>query len=111
MCDPHYQKQYRAEHPVAPGSHRHSTRKHILRQYGLTIEGYDRMLAAQENRCAICRSDYSGHNGSPNYSWHVDHDHETGVVRGLLCRNCNVALGMFRDDPAVLLAAVRYLGA
>lgn len=77
-----------------------------LRQYGITVEDYDRMLAAQGGGCAIC----GGTDPQRNRKWFcVDHDHETGVVRGLLCMNCNDGLGRFADDPAQLRAAAAYL--
>lgn len=59
------------------------------------------MLAAQGGLCAICRE-------AP--ATHVDHDHATGKVRGLLCFNCNGALGQFRDRQDLMLRAVVYLG-
>jgi len=58
------------------------------------------MLADQGGSCAICRT-------AP--AVHVDHDHETGAVRALLCFNCNGGLGQFRDDPVVLRAAADYV--
>jgi predicted nucleic acid-binding Zn ribbon protein len=76
--------------------------------YGLTPEHYDEMMTTQGNACAICRStEWPGkHPGTP----HVDHDHTTGEVRGLLCGPCNTGLGQFGDDPARLRAAIEYLG-
>lgn len=59
------------------------------------------MLAEQDGLCAICRE-------AP--AEHVDHDHKTGRVRGLLCFNCNGALGQFRDRADLMLRAVAYLG-
>ena len=58
------------------------------------------MLAEQDGLCAICRT---------AAAVHVDHDHETGAVRSLLCFNCNGGLGQFRDDPVVLRAAADYV--
>jgi predicted nucleic acid-binding Zn ribbon protein len=76
--------------------------------YGITAEEYDALLAAQEGRCAICGSpDWPGKGNRP----HIDHDHETGRIRGLLCNNCNTGLGQFKDDPQRLRAAIRYLEA
>ena len=74
------------------------------------------MLAAQGYRCAICRTDDPGIRknakqlaGWPTV-WNIDHDHETGEVRGLLCRGCNVALGAVRDSVTTLVAMIEYLG-
>ncbi len=72
-------------------------------KYGLTPEGM-RALLAQHNVCAICRTIRWGRKGPV-----IDHDHATGRVRGVLCGNCNQGLGRFRDDPALLRAAVDYL--
>jgi hypothetical protein len=60
------------------------------------------MLAAQGGKCAICRT-------SETIKWYVDHCHVTGKVRGILCHHCNLMLGMSRDDPQVLQAAIAYL--
>lgn len=63
------------------------------------------MLAFQGHVCAICgRSDPGG-----SGDWHADHDHKTGLLRGMLCNVHNVALGMFGDNPELLLAAVYYM--
>ena len=58
------------------------------------------MFEAQGGLCAICRTAPAAH---------VDHDHDTGEVRELLCFNCNGGLGQFKDDPEVLRAAARYV--
>nr|WP_246215170.1 endonuclease VII domain-containing protein [Modestobacter muralis] len=60
------------------------------------------MLADQGGLCGLCRAAPAAH---------VDHDHATGAVRDLLCFNCNGGLGQFKDDPALLRAAARYLEA
>lgn len=74
--------------------------------YGLTPADYDRKLVEQDARCAICATTEPGRRQA---HFSVDHDHATGVVRGLLCHFCNVALGHFGDDPARLRAAAAYL--
>lgn len=75
-----------------------------LRKLGLEPEDYDRMFEEQDGKCAICRKpEVSGKRLA------VDHDHETNRVRGLLCRNCNVALGLLKDDVERLQNAVCYL--
>ncbi|MDZ4827914.1 MAG: endonuclease domain-containing protein [Actinomycetota bacterium] len=79
-------------------------KSHLKRNYGITVEDYDRMLAEQGGGCAICAK-------APrdDIALHVDHDHQTGVVRGLLCFTCNNALGDLNDDPERLYKAVTYL--
>jgi len=73
--------------------------------YGITQADYDRLLALQYGRCAICGTTKPGTRGT----WRVDHDHETGQVRGLLCDRCNLGIGYMQDDPDILIAAARYV--
>lgn len=75
------------------------------KKFGLTQEGFDALLAVQNGRCAICRSETPGGRGG----FAVDHCHEIGHVRGLLCTNCNNGLGRFKDNPDHLIAAADYL--
>lgn len=77
---------------------------HLKRKYGITIEQYDELLARQGGGCAIC-----GREPRPESSLHLDHDHESGALRGILCFRCNNALGDFDDDVSLLRAAVGYL--
>jgi hypothetical protein len=76
-----------------------------LKRFGLTQEGFDSLLVEQGGGCAICGSTKAGGRGG----FAVDHCHETGRVRGLLCANCNNGLGRFKDDPVRLYAAIDYL--
>ena len=71
------------------------------RRYGISQEVYEEMISAQGGRCLICRR-------KPDRLC-VDHDHTSGAVRGLLCQSCNGGMGMFDDDPARMMRAVRYL--
>ena len=73
--------------------------------YGITLAERDAMLVAQDNRCAICRSEDPGN----KHGWYVDHDHTTGTVRGILCHPCNHGLGGFKDNQDNLAAAILYL--
>lgn len=79
----------------------------LIRRYGISPEKYDEMFNAQGGRCAICGGSDSG--DSRFDTLHIDHDHETSTVRGLLCGRCNRGVGMFQDDPDRLLAASAYL--
>jgi len=76
----------------------------MLRLYGISIETFELMRAAQGGVCKIClQPEATGRNLS------IDHDHTTGKVRGLLCSNCNNGLGRFGDSIERLAAAQRYL--
>lgn len=71
-------------------------------KYGLAQEDLDALLAQADGRCLICDTEFGD-------DYNIDHCHETGTVRGLLCRRCNFGLGWFDDDPGRLLAAHFYL--
>lgn len=82
-------------------------RRYNLNKYGITEEIYSDMLAAQNHKCKICGcSDMTSNRGN---KLHIDHDHSTGKVRGLLCAKCNTGLGAFKDNIAVLYEAISYL--
>jgi hypothetical protein len=74
-------------------------------KYGLSADAFEALRAAQQNKCAICRMEFS----SEPRQTHVDHDHATGKVRALLCEPCNHGLGNFKESETTLLAAVEYL--
>lgn len=77
---------------------RRSRRAYLKRMYGLNEEEYEQLLLGG---CNIC--------GSID-NLHVDHDHgKPGTYRGILCRNCNAAIGLFKDNPALLIIAAEYL--
>ena len=76
--------------------------ENLRRRYGITTTDYAHQLRLQGGRCAICRS-------LPASPLHVDHDHDTAALRGLLCTACNVGLGQFHDDVELLDAAATYL--
>jgi Recombination endonuclease VII len=78
---------------------------HLKRKYGLTIRQYDDLLHAQKGRCAICGTDKPGH----YRRFVVDHCHESGGVRGLLCERCNTGLGYYNHEPQLLSKAAAYL--
>lgn len=80
---------------------------YLTETYSITAADYDRMSAEQQSRCAICGTDQPGGRGNRYFA--VDHDHQTGQVRGLLCFNCNTAIGKLNDDVATLQRAVLYL--
>ena len=83
--------------------------REIERRYGITQADYDDILVEQKDRCAICLTDEPPVSAGVRERWHIDHDHETGQVRGLLCRGCNLMLGHARENPDTLIAAAAYL--
>lgn len=84
MCEPHARPYY-----------------HIKTVYGIPHEEFDKLLAKQENKCGICKEILD----PPN----VDHCHETGDVRGLLCYSCNIGLGFFKDNAELLIQAIKWI--
>lgn len=76
-------------------------------RYGLSEDAFTELLEAQDFRCAICARPFDPEGGI--HTIHVDHDHSTNEVRGLLCGDCNRGIGLFMDSPEHLLAAVDYL--
>lgn len=93
-------------HSIACRPSKEQTRNsNLKRHYGITLDDYDSLLEKQEYKCAICGTDTP--NGMGRF--HVDHNHATGEVRGLLCHGCNTALGGFKDSPDLLLKARDYL--
>lgn len=116
-CTKRTKDEWRKKHPR---KNERLYRRCNLRRYGITVVEYDALFAEQGGLCAICgqpeRKTYK-----PRPGWvpafptgtplrlAVDHCHSTGKVRGLLCQDCNRALGIFRDDPAILRAAAMYV--
>ncbi len=79
-------------------------KNHLKRTYGITLEDYDKMVELQNNKCKICNKQSS--------IWEnlsIDHCHNTGKIRGLLCSLCNSAIGKFKDDIKLLTSAIKYL--
>lgn len=77
------------------------------KKYSLSAKDYEALLHSQNGRCAICGTDSPSR--GRDIKFHVDHCHSTGVVRGLLCNECNTGLGKFKDNIDILLEAAGYL--
>lgn len=102
-------KEYRLENPEKiKRTHRKSDLK---KQYGLTMEDVEIMLKNQNCKCAICGKELflQGASEDKTKIAHVDHNHETGKVRGLLCNDCNRGIGLLKDNPLFLANALKYL--
>jgi hypothetical protein len=83
--------------------------KMLEKQYGITAEDFAQMLLDQDGVCAICGLPETTIQNGKVRQLSVDHDHETGRVRGLLCNDCNRGIGMLHDDPDLLRTAADYL--
>jgi hypothetical protein len=77
-------------------------RQRRKREYGLSDEDMSNMLKLQDYKCEICQIDI-------DWGCCVDHNHNTGKVRGLLCTTCNTGLGMFKDNSVILNSAINYI--
>lgn len=93
-----YSKKYRDNNKEERSK---SIKKYELKsKYNLSLDDYETLLKKQNEVCAICKE---------SFVLHVDHCHETGLVRGLLCRSCNLGLGFFKDKPELFDAAKEYI--
>lgn len=115
-CERQYNADYRKAHPEKAREYERKAyenykdrwpRYWLQRAYGLTEDDYAKLLDAQDGKCAICGGDKPKNKSLKRMA--VDHDHTTGMVRGLLCGPCNSGLGSFGDDIDRLEAAIRYL--
>ena len=102
QCKPCFSTTESASYTRTKRRHKDSA---LRRKFGITHDEYDLMLLKQDNECAICRR--KPRNGEKSLV--VDHDHKTGVVRGLLCGKCNTSLGTFGDSIEGLERAITYL--
>ena len=83
----------------------------LMQAFGITFVQYKELLRGQGNKCAICQCFEKRIDIRTNEVRRlaVDHNHETGKIRGLLCASCNTALGLFQDNPVLLMSAINYL--
>lgn len=86
-------------------------KNHIQQKYGITAEQYAALLAEQNGGCAICERPETALRKGKTRLLCVDHEHETGRIRGLLCSDCNRAVGLFKDEVRLLTRASHYLTA
>lgn len=79
-----------------------SKKNHLMRNYGLTQDDFNKMFKDQDGKCAICFKE-------SDRTLHVDHCHDTGKIRKLLCSPCNQAIGLFKEDQTIMASAMKYL--
>lgn len=101
LCNYCYWEKWRKENKEKQKGYK---RKSLLKtNYGMSLEEYERLLTDQSFGCAICG------NNNGNKVMFVDHDHDSGQVRGLLCTRCNCAIGLFEDDIEKMAKAIEYI--
>ena len=93
-------------HAANPEKAREASLKQL---YGATIEWFEKQSAKQEGKCAICNQPETMKIRGKTVRLAVDHDHNSGKIRGLLCTACNRAIGLLKHDEDLLQAAIRYL--
>ena len=102
ICDIKKSKSYREEFPEKAKNQVKSSKLKI--KYGISLLQFKQMKLDQNNKCAICNSEFN----NPKYTC-VDHNHSNGKVRAILCHQCNTGLGMFKEDPKIFASALKYL--
>jgi len=103
--------------PVGPSHHycsdscrdKASTNNYYIKNYGVSLGEVEEMFLEQGGKCAICKQEGFKMRDVHKSSLNLDHCHDTGLVRGLLCHNCNRALGLLKDDKNILSNAIEYL--
>lgn len=101
-CDIEKSRAYREEFPEKSKKQVRSSKLKI--KYGIDLKQFDAMKIAQNNKCAICNTEFT----DPKYTC-VDHNHTTGAVRAILCGHCNTMLGLAKESTATLKSAILYL--
>ena len=96
---------------IAARNSRYGRDYDFTRRHGITLDEYEALLNTQDGKCAVCGTDQpgrAGRNGEQRL-FAVDHAPASNLIRGLLCHNCNRALGLLRDSPEILEKAISYL--
>jgi hypothetical protein len=81
----------------------------LKKAYGITLDEYNKLLLKQKNKCSICEIDNNGKYRNKARAFAVDHCHNTNKIRGLLCSDCNIAIGLLKDNTKHLQSAINYL--
>ena len=97
-------ERYRASYTETPEKKEHRRRRLIEKKYGLSYKDWEGLWYSQDGRCAICDKFIDDLKDIC-----IDHNHKTGEIRGLLCKECNLGIGCFLDDPELTKLATEYL--
>lgn len=105
-CGKYYTKKWKSENrdAVKRYNKKNSINRNLIKRYGITLDDKRNMLNIQNNRCKICGNEFEEESSA-----FVDHKHENGLVRGLLCTKCNTAIGYLQDNPKIIANAMLYV--
>ena len=103
-ANPERVRETRRRRNAHPERQRKQRDSYYRRTYGISADEFDALLEKQDGGCAIC-----GRKPERDPSFHLDHDHLTGEIRGILCLSCNQGVGQFQDDPGLLERAAAYI--
>jgi hypothetical protein len=107
-CDNEARKKWSDSNPEK--AHLSSRGRNLKHKYGVGLKWYEEQFKKQNYSCAICESKTNKTTGDREFwNFSVDHCHDSGKVRGILCNNCNRALGLFQDNPELLKKAANYV--
>lgn len=108
LCDDKARKKWSSTNPQK--AYESMRGRNLKARFGISLDDYKKMLEKQEGKCAICGVTENNTIGErKDWSFAVDHDHETGKIRGLLCNNCNRGLGLLKDNIELLRKAASYV--
>ena len=107
-CDDAARKKWSTKNPER--AHLSQRQRNLKCKFGVDLEWYEKQFKKQNYSCAICKSKTNKTSGNREFwNFSVDHCHDSGKVRGILCNNCNRALGLFQDNPELLEKAAEYI--
>lgn len=88
----------------------HNFKRNLWSKYRISPKDFWMLVDLQDNRCALCKEQFKADKtGDGRHRYNVDHCHDTGKIRGILCVRCNTALGKFNHDPKFLIRAIEYI--
>ena len=107
-CDNKARQKWSANNPER--SHLSQRQRNLKHRFGVDLEWYEEQFKKQNYSCAICKTKTNKTVGDRQFwNFSVDHCHDSGKIRGILCNNCNRALGLFQDNPELLKKAASYV--